>query len=137
MNRADLQGLSEARIREAKLLFEAGEYSGAYYLAGYAIECALKACFAKSVQQYDFPDKSSASKVFTHRMTDLARLANLEEDLAAERERNPKFLAGWDMVCKWTEDSRYETQTKNKAEAIIDAIDRNEGGVLPWIKLRW
>ena len=57
MNRADLQKLSNTRIREAKALFAAGEYSGAYYLAGYAVECALKACFAKNVKQYDFPEK--------------------------------------------------------------------------------
>ncbi len=53
MNRTDLQKLSNIRIREAKVLFAAGEHSGAYYLAGYAIECALKACFAKGVKRYD------------------------------------------------------------------------------------
>ncbi len=41
MNRGDLQRLSNARIRKAKVLFDAGEYSGAYYLAGYAVECGL------------------------------------------------------------------------------------------------
>jgi len=75
MNRADLQRLSNARIREAKILFAAGEYSGAYYLAGYAVECALKACFAKSVKRYDFPDKTRAGNIFTHKLKDLARLA--------------------------------------------------------------
>ena len=54
MNRTDLQKLSNARIREARILFAAGEYSGAYYLAGYAVECALKACIAKSVKRHDF-----------------------------------------------------------------------------------
>jgi HEPN domain-containing protein len=29
------------------VLLEAGLYAGAYYLAGYAVECALKACIAK------------------------------------------------------------------------------------------
>ncbi len=76
MNRADLQKLSNIRIREAKILFSAGEYSGAYYLAGYAVECALKACIAKSVQRYDFPDKSLAQKSFVHDLGDLLRLAD-------------------------------------------------------------
>ena len=69
MNRSDLQRLSNARIREAKILFAAGEYSGAYYLAGYSIGCALKACVAKGVRRYDFPEKGLADKVFTHDLT--------------------------------------------------------------------
>jgi HEPN domain-containing protein len=56
MNRKDFQELSDRRIREAKILFDAGEYSGAYYLAGYSVECALKACFASGVKRFDFPD---------------------------------------------------------------------------------
>jgi HEPN domain-containing protein len=47
MNRADLQQLAELRITEAKVLLDNGFYAGAYYLAGYAVECALKACIAK------------------------------------------------------------------------------------------
>lgn len=57
MNRADLQNLAELRINEAKLLLDRGFYQGAYYVAGYAIECALKACIAKKTQQFDFPEK--------------------------------------------------------------------------------
>jgi HEPN domain-containing protein len=77
MNRGDLKNISNARIREAKLLFAAGEYSGAYYLAGYAVECALKACFAKAVKRYDFPEKGRADKVFTHDLLELLKHAKL------------------------------------------------------------
>jgi HEPN domain-containing protein len=48
MHRNDLMRLSRLRIREARVLLEAGEFPGAYYLAGYAVECALKACVASS-----------------------------------------------------------------------------------------
>lgn len=34
-----------------------GLYDGAYYLSGYAVEWALKACIAKNVKRYDFPDR--------------------------------------------------------------------------------
>jgi HEPN domain-containing protein len=40
MNRADFQKLAELRIREAKVLLDSKHYEGAYYLAGYAVECA-------------------------------------------------------------------------------------------------
>lgn len=136
MNRGDLQRLSNARIREAKILFDAEEYSGAYYLSGYAVECALKACFAKNVKRYDFPDRDGAGKVFTHKFRDLIKLAGLAADL--EREKvNPKFAAGWESVCLWTEESRYSTWSKADCTEILGAIVRRRDGVLPWIKLRW
>jgi hypothetical protein len=137
MNRTDLQRLSNSRIREAKILFDAREFSGAYYLAGYAVECALKACFAKGVKRYDFPDKTGAGKVFTHRLQDLVRIANLDAEIDAARKSDPQFLARWDLVCSWTEESRYSTWTRNEAEAILDAIGRRTNGVLAWIKRRW
>jgi HEPN domain-containing protein len=137
MNRADLQKLSNIRIREAKILFAAGEYSGAYYLAGYAVECALKACIAKGVQRYDFPDKSLAQKSYVHVLGDLVKLADPNSELAAATRANPKLEAGWNLAKSWTEQSRYSTRTKNEAEAIIDAIARRNDGVLAWIKRRW
>ncbi len=56
MNRADLQQLGQMRIDEATLLLAHRHWSGAYYLAGYAVECALKACIAKRTQRHDFRD---------------------------------------------------------------------------------
>src|ERR1700679_724952 len=136
MNRADLQRLSNVRIRESKLLFEAREYSGGYYLARYAVECALKACFARSVRRYDFPDKE-AGKIFTHKFSELVKLARLSSDLSKEEQTNSKFSAGWELVCKWTEESRYSVWTRDDAEAILNAIVRRTDGVLPWIRRRW
>jgi HEPN domain-containing protein len=137
MNRKDFQRLTDTRLREAKVLFSAGEYSGAYYLAGYSIECALKACFAKTVRRFDFPDKSRTSKVFTHKLTDLVELANLKEELLAATKANPRLKSGWGEVCKWSEEKRYSLSTQAEAEAILDAITRRKDGVLPWIKQRW
>ncbi len=47
MNRSDLQNLATIRLRDAEVLLDNGRYDGAYYLLGYVIECALKACIAK------------------------------------------------------------------------------------------
>ncbi|HLF84399.1 MAG TPA: HEPN domain-containing protein [Blastocatellia bacterium] len=62
MNRNDLKLLAVTRLREAKVLLANGEYSGAYYLAGYVVECALKACIAKRTKRHDFPDRKIANK---------------------------------------------------------------------------
>jgi len=42
MNSSDFQKLSAIRLEEARVLLRNKQYAGAYYLAGYSIECALK-----------------------------------------------------------------------------------------------
>jgi HEPN domain-containing protein len=59
MNRIDFQKVAETRLQESKALLAAGFPEGAYYLAGYAVECALKACIAKRTREHDFPEKES------------------------------------------------------------------------------
>jgi len=39
VDRRDLQELSKVRLKEARALLDFGLYDGAYYLAGYAVEC--------------------------------------------------------------------------------------------------
>lgn len=53
MKRQDLRELALLRLKEAQVLFANGCWSGAYYLAGYAIECALKACIAKKTERFE------------------------------------------------------------------------------------
>jgi HEPN domain-containing protein len=137
MNRNDLQRLAGTRIREAKTLFKAGEYSGTYYLAGYSVECALKACIAKAVQRHDFPEKGLSDKVFTHNLRDLLKLADLNDELEAAKRASRTLAAAWDEVIKWSEASRYAIWTRNQAEELLDAISRRKDGVMPWIKQRW
>jgi hypothetical protein len=56
MNRNEFQRIARARVADARVLLGAKRYSGAYYLCGYAIECALKAC----IGQTDAPVRFSA-----------------------------------------------------------------------------
>ena len=39
------------------MLLENKLWTGAYYMTGLAVECALKSCLAGAVKEYDFPDK--------------------------------------------------------------------------------
>ncbi len=137
MNRTDLQQLSNARIRAAKILFAAAEYSGAYYLAGYAVECALKACIAKDTQQHDFPDRERAQKSYSHRPIDLMRVADLYNEFQAAMLSDPILATNWTVVSKWTEQSRYEFWTAVDADGLLNAVIREPDGVLPWIKRHW
>jgi hypothetical protein len=88
MNRASFQRISEIRRREALTLLRQRHYPGAYYLVGYAVECALKACVAKQVRRYDFPDRKLANEAFTHDLERLMRLSGLAPELEKEMETN-------------------------------------------------
>src|SRR6185437_13757784 len=78
VNRTDFQNLANERIAEAKILLDAGKWSGAYYLAGYAVECGLKACIAKLTKPDEFPDKNFGAKCWIHEIEPLVKLAGLE-----------------------------------------------------------
>jgi hypothetical protein len=41
MNKTELENLAVIRVKEAQILLAADCYHGAYYLAGYALECTL------------------------------------------------------------------------------------------------
>ena len=98
MNRADLQQLAMLRIAEAKALLAAGFPAGAYYLAGYAIECAIKACIAKAVQQFDFPDKDRVNKSYQHNLVELLKPAGLESELKDAISKSKVFEGNWAIV---------------------------------------
>jgi hypothetical protein len=65
--KSDFERLVQTRIREARLLLAGAEFDGCYYLTGYAVEAALKACIAKATRRFEFPDKDRANRVFTPR----------------------------------------------------------------------
>jgi hypothetical protein len=79
VNRRDFQLLSAVRLKEAKALLKARFPDGAYYLAGYSVECAHKACIAKSTNRHDFPDKKRANESYTHNLTHLVLTAKQEK----------------------------------------------------------
>lgn len=137
MNRFDLQLLASERIADAQGLLATGNWSGAYYIAGYSVECALKACIAKSIRAEDFPDKKLANDAYTHNLETLVTLANLTAIRESLRKLNTHFASNWSVVKNWTEKSRYQLWTESDAREIVDAISHPQDGVLPWIRIHW
>jgi hypothetical protein len=139
VNRTDLQQLTDVRIAEAQalLILPAPLADGAYYLAGYAVEFALKACIARGVNQHDWPEKQFVSDCHTHNILVLVRLAGLEAARAADAAANHALGQNWIVVKDWNERSRYQRHSQVKAQKLIDAITNVPNGVLPWIKARW
>jgi HEPN domain-containing protein len=137
MNRLELQALSEIRIKEARVLLDAGFSDGAYYLAGYSVECALKACIAKRTQQHDFPDKKLVNESHTHSLMELIRIAELSGPREESIARDASMKIRWAIVLGWSETSRYQRNNVAAADALLKAVDDGREGILPWIRLRW
>jgi len=139
MNSSDFQKLTALRLREAKVLMRNGCYAGSYYLAGYAVECALKACIAAKTQAAEFPPKPDiVREYYKHDLSGLVRFAGLGLDLEKHRQSVEEFALNWAAVKDWTEQTRYETKIdKRKASGLLQAIVDSKHGVLKWLKTYW
>lgn len=100
LTRSDLQNLAAVRVREARILLRARQYASAYYLAGLAVECALKACIARGTQRHDFPPPPNwvRDNVYTHDVTKLVKAAGLEQALDQEMATRAAFAQNWAVV---------------------------------------
>ena len=127
-------------MRDAAALLKARRWSAAYYLAGYAVECALKACIVARVKKnvaLIFQDRRFSEKCWTHDFEELFRLAGLEAGWKAELAANPALRNNWKIVQNWGETSRYQRKTRAEAEGLHQAITDPANGVLPWIRNHW
>jgi HEPN domain-containing protein len=122
LKRKDLQKLAALRLKEARILLDHRCWEGAYYLAGYSVECALKACLAKRTERHEFPDKEQVLKQHTHNLDVLVNLAKLEKERDALIGMNLEFDRNWKVVRKWSERSRYHPPATDEAEKLINAI---------------
>jgi HEPN domain-containing protein len=132
-----LQQLSRIRLREAKALLRAGMADGAYYLAGYAVECGLKACIAKETKRHEFPEKGKVDSSYTHKLPDLVKVAGLVRALDELARKSPEFRDNWAFVKSWTEQSRYQRHQPQEAEQLLTAVSDRRHGVISWIKAHW
>jgi AbiV family abortive infection protein len=138
MNRTDLQALAEDRLADAQVLLANGRFGAAYYLAGYAIECALKACIAKLTKAEDFPIRNSTNTVYIHDLKKLAAVAGIEVAIVQLAKNDQAFLANWEVVSDWSEESRYDRAVGQRlAELMINAVVDSRSGVLQCIRQYW
>ena len=138
MNREALQLISRQRKREAAVLLRAGMFPGAFYLAGYAVECALKACIAKQTNRYDFPDKRLSNEAWTHDLQKLVQLSGLWPELQRDMGTSAALQLNWTIVKDWSEAVRYDISvTGAQARDLYSACTTRRTGVLPWIRQRW
>jgi len=138
MNRFDLQKMAEERVADAAALLAAERFQAAYYLCGYAIECALKACIARKTREFDFPDRKLANDSYVHDLEKLLKVAGIELLLEEDGRQNGVFAANWVTVQDWSEASRYDASiTPAEASELFLAVTDELNGVLAWLKKWW
>jgi len=140
MNRTDLQLLADtdARVADAQALLQAGRWAGAYYLLGYAVECAIKACAARQFRQDEIPDKTVVNGFYTHRLDRLLGISGAKAALESRAGTDSAFQVNWSTVRDWSESARYDhSTTEAKARDMLVAVSDPGSGVLPWLKTQW
>jgi hypothetical protein len=134
VTRAEFQAVAELRARDAEILLNAQRWDGAYYVAGYAVECGLKACIAKMFKQDDIPEPDFVRKIYTHDLEMLLERANIRQHIPL----NSPLDVNWGIVFEWSESSRYRSDiTQTDAVAMCNAVNAHVAGILPWLKNYW
>jgi HEPN domain len=140
---AQFWDLAEVRLRDAEGLLGIGRWACAYYIAGYAVECALKALIVRNTERIGaiFDDKREASKLldnfFLHDLEKLLKTTGLEEAFGTACGANPALDNAWEVVLEWKETSRYLQKGQLQAETLVQAINHEQDGVMKWIRDRW
>ncbi|HUP63065.1 MAG TPA: HEPN domain-containing protein [Thermoanaerobaculia bacterium] len=138
MNRNDLHQLVRIRLAEARILLRGGRYEGAYYLAGYAVECALKACIARQIRKFDFPDKKLVLDSHSHNLEQLLSVSGLKQLHQNETQSDPQFAVNWAVVRDWSEQDRYVVGiSRAEARDLYAAVTARTHGILTWLKKHW
>jgi HEPN domain-containing protein len=137
LGKEELKALSVAKLSDAQLLFAHERWSNAYYLAGYAVELAFKACLAGQFIADAIPDRKLVTDLHTHDLSKLVSLAGLQTALKQRQDQDVEFAQNWGLTAQWKPDSRYEIRDRSAADYLVHAVGDDAHGVLPWIRTFW
>lgn len=138
LNRDTLRTLASSRLEESRVLLENRFWTGAYYMTGLAVECALKSCLASAVKEHDFPDKEFVNAMYVHNLEKLFKLNGaLWAALQADMKNDAKLSVNWSTVKDWDDSKRYDIVEELEARAMYEASTEAGSGVMEWIRGRW
>jgi hypothetical protein len=121
-------------------LLDARRWASAYYLAGYAVECGLKACILArlaATPEVIFDDRRFSERCWTHGLPELLKLAGLEDDLENDMKAKRALGRNWVTVKDWKETARYQPANHHQGKRLYTAITHDPNGVMQWIKAHW
>src|SRR5438132_2240995 len=129
VNRAQLRQLAEDRILDAACLLAGGRWAGAYYLAGYSVECGLKACIMAHVEAIGaiFQDRKFSEKCWTHDLEDLLKLANLGPTLETDAAANAALFANWAVAKDWKRAATSRRHSRTRKPCTMPSLTTQTG----------
>jgi HEPN domain-containing protein len=119
------------RLEDARTLLAAGRWRGAMYLAGYAVECYLKAKLMRTLgcrKLEELEDRlrergvlAGQATIYTHHLESLMRLAGGIDRL----RRNPARWRTFTLANQWIPAWRYSANlsTREDATDFLEAIE--------------
>ncbi|MBD2753765.1 HEPN domain-containing protein [Spirosoma validum] len=134
----EFKDIAERRLEEALVLHSAGKYDGAYYLAGYVIECALKAAISTHLNYEIYAGMDGELSNFrTHKLSKLVIFAGFVKGLAETLD--PKLKSAYSYITSqtdgWSEVKRYEpiACSKQKCDSFLESVQI----LMQWIRQHW
>lgn len=116
----DLRKLARARLQDAQVLFKARRFDGSYYIAGYAVELALKARICRTLKWAEFPLTSAEFEglrsLKTHDLEVLRKLSGIEAKIRAT------LAPEWSVVSNWNPEKRYQATSHATAADAKDML---------------
>ena len=101
------------------------------------MECALKACIARRTKRFDFPDRKLVDRAYTHNLSQLVGVAELQGALERRMEVDATFAVNWALVKDWSEEARYQLHDETKVRDFWRAVVDRRKGILAWLKAHW
>jgi HEPN domain-containing protein len=115
----ELEKLAEDKLKDAKVLFEAGRYDGAFYICGYAVELGLKKKMCSTLGWDEYPSDGKYKILKTHDIEVLLHFSG------AKKQIKKSFIFEWSTVIKWNPEIRYssEARTAEDARFMIESAE--------------
>ena len=120
ISRQDLRRIAKARLEEAEVLLAAGQYDGAVYVCGYAVEVALKARICRHLKWAGFPESNrefdKLHSLKSHDLEGLIRFTGIDDKI-----KTSAFIE-WSLALTWTPELRYSRIGSSTAQDAADMV---------------
>lgn len=120
----ELENLCIDRLEDAKELFNARRYEGAFYICGYVVEVWLKLRICRTLGWLGYPHiKSEFERLLSFKTHDLEILLHLS---GIEAEIKGKYLSDWSVVTLWKPEIRYSSvkRTPQDVELMLSSSEK-------------
>lgn len=118
----ELEDLARNRMEDARVLYEAGRYDGAFYICGYAVEMGIKKKICMTLGWPGYPSEKEFDKLKFLKTHDLDTLLHFS---GVEKQIKEELFSEWSIVISWKPEIRYSSQkqTEKSAKLLLESAE--------------